>query len=199
MSSTSKFLLAVAAIALVVLSFTLSSCGKINIGNNLANNLKYNLNMKTAEVKIVIPPYSGTNVNVTGSETNNYDIDSFIKATTGNAVGIANIESARLMECKLILEDASTNNNFANFSTCAGSFFSDVNSAPYALTIADNKDQYATELQLPVDSTINLKSYFENHARRFTYSLAGKLRRPTTDSIHCKVEFSFRITVKPII
>jgi len=45
--------------ALLLIIGAISSCNKI------ASNLKYDLNMRTAEVTIVIPPYSDTTLNVT--------------------------------------------------------------------------------------------------------------------------------------
>jgi len=176
--------------ALLLIIGAISSCNKI------ASNLKYDLNMRTAEVTIVIPPYSDTTLNVTGTQTNHYNIDSFIKASTGDMMGIANIKSAKLMSCMLQLEQPTSTQNFANFRSCNGSFYTNGNSNPYRVSIYNNPDTYAEALNVPVDTTIDLKSYLNNNANQFTYSLGGRLRRPTTDSLRCKVSLTFRVSVQ---
>ena len=170
-----------------VLAF--NSCTK------LAKNLQYDLDMQTASVDITIPPYADTSITVAGSQTTNYNIDSFIKANTGNVLGVSNISSAKLKTCVLTLHGATQTLNFANFKSCSGSLYSASNLDPYTVTIANNPDVYSTSLDLPVDPDKELKGYLAN-SNQFTYSLGGKLRRPTTDSIHCTATFTFKVHVQ---
>ncbi len=169
----------------------MNSCSK------LANNLKYDLNMQTATVNFTIPPCSNTSISLAGSETNYYNIDSFIKANTMGTMGVANISSAKIQSCSITLLDPKPNLNFANFRTCSGGFYSDGYTTPYDVSITNNPDVYATTLELPVDTSADLKGYLTN-AHKFTYTLSGNLRRPTTDSIHCTATFSFKVHVQGI-
>lgn len=180
-----KISIALAAIACSMLA----SCTK------LADNLQYNLDMQTAEVDVLIPSSSDTTANISGTESNSYNIDSFIRANTGAALGISNISSAKMKSCVLTLTNANSANNFQNFKSCFGSFYTSSNTSPYMVSIANNPDSYNTILSLPVDTTTELKSYLT--ATNFTYRLGGKLRRATTDTLHCKAKFVFHIVVKP--
>lgn len=183
-----SFLRLSAFFAFAAASFMLHSC------NKLANNLRYSLDMHTATADIVIPPYDNTLIMITGRQTVNYNIDSFIKANTANLLGVNNISSARIRSCELVLENPTDAINFANFESCSGYFFTDGNTDPFGVNIAENPDEYAGTLNLPVDTTAELKGYLTN-ASVFTYNLSGKLRRKTTDSIHCKVKIAFTLNV----
>ncbi len=167
----------------------MSSCQKI------ANNLKYDLNLQTATVNFTIPPCPNTSIEVAGSQTNYYNIDSFIRASTVNTMGVSNITSAKIKSCTITILDPKTAINFANFISCSGSFYSDGNKTPFGVTVNNNPDVYATELKLPVDTSAELKGYL-NNSKQFTYTLRGNLRRPTTDSIHCTATFAFNVHVQ---
>jgi hypothetical protein len=180
------------ALALTCFAMTsITSCTK------LAKNLQYNLDMQTATVDIVIPPYSDTTANVMGTQTNYYNIDSFIKANTANVLGVSNITSAKLSSCVLTIVPTSTTalNNFGNFKTVSASFHTNGNTTPYTLTITNNPSTYSETLSLPVDTTAELKGYLSG-GNQFTYNLSGTLRRAITDSIHCKATITFKVRVQ---
>ena len=169
----------------------------MNSCNKLAANLSYDLNMQTASVNFTIPPCSNTSIALSGTETNYYNIDSFIKANTLGTMGVSNISSVKITSCSIALNNATSANNFANFSTCTGGFYTDGDNTPYSVTIANNPDVYSAVLNLPVDTSAELKGYLSN-SKIFTYTLSGALRRPTTDSVHCTATFYFKIHVKGI-
>jgi hypothetical protein len=170
---------------------TMSSCTK------LAKNLQYDLDMQTATVDVVIPPYLDTNANVSGSQVNNYNIDSFIKANTANVLGVSNITSAKLRSCVLVIQPNTHTelNNFANFKSVSASFHTNGNLTPYTLSIPSNPNVYNETLSLPVDTTAELKGYLSG-GNQFTYNLGGSLRRAITDSVHCKATITFKIHVQ---
>ncbi len=186
----SVFLKSSLAIACLGL-FTLNSCTK------LAKNLQYDLDMQTATVDLVIPPYPDTTVLVSGSEVVTYNIDSFIKANTANVLGVKNITSAKLSSCKLEIVPALTTpaNNFQNFKTVSASFFTDGNKTPYTLTVPNNPNLYATTLNLPVDTKSDLVGYLSG-GNKFTYTIGGTLRKAITDTVHCKATIVFNIHVQ---
>ena len=185
-----QLLIITSAIAFVC--FTMLS---MNSCNKLGKNLQYDLDMQTATVDVVIPPYSDTTLSISGSQTNYYNIDSFIKANTANLMSVSNITSAKIKSCVLTLQHPSSTINFANFKSCSASFYTNSNTTPFGVTIANNPDSYADVLTLPVDTSAELKGYLTN-TNKFTYSLSGKLRRPTHDSIHCVATFSFKVHVQ---
>ncbi len=183
-----RSLIAAAGIAVTCVGLsTLQSCDKV------ANLLQYNLALQTASAEIVLPPSDTTAGSASGSQMVYYNVDSFIRANTGNALGINNIESVKIESCTLTLLNPSAGNNFANFQSASGSVYSNTNTTPYTLSIASNPDTYASVLSLPVDTAANLKSYLTGN--QLTYSAGGTLRRATTDSLHVKVDFKFKVHV----
>lgn len=179
------------AIAIIAITFgifsTLQSCTK------LAKLLNFSLGMQTETVNVTIPVTSGTNGTVTvGPTTNSFNVDSFIKAQTGNQLGAANVSSVKLASVIFTLNNANSLNNFQNFESCSATFSSNTNSTPFTVSIADNPDVYSNTLSLPVDSTTELKSYIGNE---FNYTVSGKLRRGTTIPLDCTVTFTFNLKV----
>lgn len=182
-------LLSLAALAVFGSLFTFQSCDKVK-------NLHYDLPLQTGSVEITIPPTTDTSSeHAVGTGSAYYNIDSFIKANTGNALGINNITSVKLTSVKLTLLDGTTTNNFANFQSAYASFYTSANSTPYRSSITNNPDVEAYELNPPVDANYDLKSYITNGGNTFYYSVGGKLRRAVTQSVRCKVEYKFNITV----
>ncbi len=183
----SKILFASALVMSCLGAAYLQSCNKI------ASLVQYDLSMQTASTEIVLPPSALTVGSASGSQVVNYNIDSFIKANTANVLGINNITSAKLTSCKLTLLNATTTNNFANFSAASGSFYSNTNTTPYSLSLT-NPDTYSTVLDMPVDPNVELKGYLTGS--NFTYTVGGTLRRATTDSIRCKIEVTYSVHVQ---
>ena len=177
---------------LVVACFTMLS---MNSCMKLTKGIQYDLNMQTASMDLVIPPYTDTNISVTGSQTNYYNIDSFIKARTGGMMGLANITRAKLESCVLVLNNSTQAENFANFRSCIGTFYTNSNTTPYVVNIASNPDVFADTLTLPVDTSADLTTYV-NNGTQFTYSLGGRLRRATHDTLHCTATFKFNLHVQ---
>ena len=171
--------------------FSISSCTK------LAKNLQYDLDMQTATVDLIIPPYPDTAVIVAGTQTSDYNIDSFIKANTANVLGVSNITSAKMKSCKLQIVPTLTtvNNNFANFKNINASFYTNGNQTPYTLRILNNPNIYAESLSLPVDATSELKGYLSG-GNKFTYNIGGQLRKAITDTVRCKATIVFSIHVQ---
>lgn len=182
-----RFLLAAGVVVAGIGLSTMQSCDKI------ANLVQYDLAMQTASAEVVLPPSSDTVGSASGSETVYYNIDSFIRANTANVLGLSNITSAKITSCKITILDPTPTKNFANFRSASGSVYSNSNTTPYSIS-ANHDDVYGDVFELPVDTTTNLKSYLTG--TNFTYTVGGSLRRATTDSVHCKVEFKFKIHVE---
>ncbi len=184
-----RLLFAAAGMALTTIGLsTLQSCDKV------ASLLQYDLALQTASAEVVLPPSADTVGSAAGSQVVYYNVDSFIKANTSNVLGINNIQSVKIESVTLTLLNPTATNNFANFRSASGSVYSNSNTTPYTMSISSNPDTYNTVLSLPVDSTVNLKTYLTGN--QLTYSAGGSLRRATTDSVHIKVDFKFKVHVQ---
>jgi hypothetical protein len=175
-------------LASLCLTFALQSCSK------LAQIMNYDLAMQSSSVTVSIPPESVKGITETfGTGTANYNVDSFIRASTLGTLGIANIASVKLLSCVLTLQNATPGNNFDNLASVSASFTTgDV--APYEIGITDNPAIYSTTLTIPVDSTAELKSYLTGS--QFTYTLKGMLRKAVTDTMKCTIQFTYSIKVQ---
>jgi hypothetical protein len=175
-------ILTIAAVFVVIT--TLQSCSKL--AQKLLN---FDLSMQTQTVNVDVPPAQG-NIAV-GPITTYYNVDSFVRASTGGQLGAANISSVKITSCVITINNPNFANNFANFKSASASFYSNTDTNPYTLSNPSNPDQYAPTLTLPVDQT-ELSSYIGN---QFTYSLSGSMRRPTTTTLHCTVTFTYSVKV----
>jgi hypothetical protein len=180
-------IIALSTLALAVVS--LNSCTK------LAENLQYDLEMSTGSIDIIIPPYIDTMMEASGSQSTQYNIDSFIQNKTANVLHVSNITSAKFKSCEITINNATNALNFANFKSVKGSFFTESEPTPFLVNIPNNPDENASVLSLPVDTTHELRSYLTN-SNHFTYTLGGKLRRPITDTLHCTMRCTFRMHVQ---
>src|SRR5271156_1441866 len=185
-----KYLSGSITIAVTFALLSLQSCGK------LASSLVFNnLKLQPGSVTFTIPPTPSLDSTILGSATNSYNVDSFIKANTASTLGISNITSVKLSSCVItITSGADSTNNFANFSSCVASFYSNNNTTPYSISIPSNPDAYSTTLTMPVDTTAELKSYLSGNT--FNYSVSGKLRRATTQTLTCTISYSFTMNVQ---
>lgn len=172
----------------VVLGATVSlqSCTKA------LQNLHFNLGMQTQTETVTIPVTPSGTLSV-GPVTTTYNVDSFIKASTGNQLGINNIYSVKLASVVLTIVNPDSTNNFANFQSCSASMSSNTNSTPYTLNISNNPDTYAPSLSLPVDANMELKSYI---GTQFNYNVTGVLRHPVTKPLTCTITFSYNLVVQ---
>jgi hypothetical protein len=156
------------------------------------SSLHFNLGMQTQTVTVTIPATSSDTVAI-GPVTTSYNVDSFIRAQTGNQLGISNINSVKLASVVLTLTNSTSANNFANFQSCTASFTSNTDATPYTLNISNNPDAASSTLSLPVNLNDELKNYI---GTQFSYNLSGILRRPVTAPLTCTITFSYNLIVQ---
>src|SRR5580658_8603805 len=84
---------------------TLQSCTK------LAGKLSFNLAMQTETVTVTIPPAGGTFS--VGPVTTYYNVDSFVRASTANQLGAANITSVQVTSAVLVVNNPTPADNVA--------------------------------------------------------------------------------------
>jgi hypothetical protein len=136
-----------------------------------------------------------------GTSTFTFNLDSMIKSKTGGAFSASSISKVTLNKCVLTIQNPDQANNFANFQLCDVFFNSDKNpTTAHMGTIPNNPDVYAESLNVPVDNTIDLKSYLYSPTSSstnttFNYIYGGKLRRPTTKALTMNVHIEYTIHV----
>lgn len=119
------------------------------------------------------------------------NLDSIIKAETGNAFSLDDITSINMEEAKVTILNPDATNNFANFEEGWLEFNTDINLTPILVATGLNPDVYADSWMLPVDKSINLKDYLKgNH---LAYILQAKARRVTSKPLDCKLAIKFKV------
>ena len=177
------------ALLMVVAPLIFPSCSK------LTSNLQYDLSLQTASVDIAIPPLADTTASVAmGSAASVYNVDSFIKVNTSNLLGVSNISSVKMVSCTLTLLNPDPTNNFADFENADVVFYTNANTTPCTVaSVTGNPNTYADTYDVPVNSATDMSSYM--HGTQLTYSLSGKLRKATTDTLHCRVQLKMNVHV----
>jgi hypothetical protein len=180
-----RFVKTLGLVAVIGLMTGLQSCTKA------LQNLHFNLGMQTQTVTVTIPPTSG-NVAI-GPVEAVYNVDSFIKAQTGQQLGVSNISSVKIASVVLSLSNANATNSFGNFQSCTASFYSNTNATPYTMSIPSNPEGLQPTLSLPVDANTEMKSYIGDH---FYYNVSGILRTPTTIPLTCTITVNYNLIVQ---
>lgn len=179
--------------AMLALGLTFHSCSKIT------NKLAQSLTWQGIDVTIDVPPSSVTGTYATvGSGTFNYNLDSFIKSKTSNALGMKNIDEFKFKSCVLTILNPSATNSFGDFSDAKASFYTSVNGTPTVLgEVNGNPDVASSSLTLPVNTTTNMKPYLPNSGPvTIYYDLSGSLRRvrPTMTQVNVHIEYDIHVT-----
>ena len=119
--------------------------------------------MQTESANVTIPVTTAVNgVISVGSATNTHNVNPHIKAQTGNQMGAVNISSVKLVSVVFQLNNSNALNNFQNLESCAATFTSNTKSTPVTVSVRNNTDIASNTLSLPVDTTLDLKSYIGN-------------------------------------
>lgn len=186
-----QFTLGVAALATM---FITQSCNQVTNAVKLPD-----YSWTGASYDITFPPTNDTTAQATiGTQDMTVNIDQLIKDNTGGVGSFNSIKSVHITDIKLTLLDATTQNNFANFSYAGAAFNTDANNGnydPYNIAyVENNPDVYSTILTPPVLSTNDdVKKYFQSNTK-FYYIVVAKLRRPLKDSVHCHVDLTYNIS-----
>ncbi len=169
------------------ITLMLSSCDKLN------SLVKVNIQLQTAAIEFVIPQASdGTD---SASFSYAINVDSLIHANSSD-FDTSKIRSVKIDSITFQLTNADANNNFGNVDNAYAQFYSD--SYPYFVTIAsvtNNPAINTANLTLPVNSTLELKQYFDAHA--FYFTLYNHLRTGLTHDLNCIGKAYFVIQVSP--
>lgn len=184
--NTRKTLTGLTAIALTGLMTFTTSCDK------LKDKLFESFSANGGSVDFTIPVISDTGVKKDmGSESYNLNIDSIIKAQTGGAFSLNDIDAVEMEECILKINNPDADNNIQNFEE--GWITFSTNSNPASMTVATGlvPDVYATEFAFPPVSGANLKSYLTGNV--LTYAYQAKMRKATTKELDATLKVKLRI------
>lgn len=182
------------AIAFTGCIFSFYSCNKI------AQVLAQGITWTGIDETITVPIVTDTTSHVSmGTGSFSYNLDSLIKNKTNNALGLSNVDTFEFTSCTLTITNPDSNNNFQNFQYAQATFSTNANTAAATIGEVDNNpDTYAATLSLPVNSSVNMKSYLNPIGiTTINYYLTGKLRKATTTTLTVQVHVAYYIHVKP--
>jgi len=183
-------LIAIAGLTIAAVT-TLQSCSKI--ADKLASGKSGDITWDGNDIIVNIPPITDSNLHF-ATGVYEMDIDSFINAnnTSGLTINMGVIDSLKVTSCVLTIENPTSADNFKDFELSALYFNTNVNTTTVTLgEIDNNPDVYATDLTLPTDPTINLKSYLNDGKVYFTYLVGVKARRNTSTTLQVKVHVTY--------
>lgn len=187
--------LLLSALAIGFCSLALTSCD-LDKSKTTATPWTKEITWTGADVTIEVPAVSDLAAHaVMGTGSFTYDLDSFLRKQTGDFVGLANIDEMRFSSCKITVNNPDATNNLQNFEMAQASFNSNANATLVTFCqINDNPNNYATELNLPITNTENMKSYFPSSGPvTINYNLGGKLRNATTKTLSLTAHIEYKI------
>nr|MBP6314924.1 hypothetical protein [Chitinophagaceae bacterium] len=159
--------------------------------NKIKEAVKANITLTSADIEFTIPEITNIGTVSIASKDVYLNVDSIIKATNSK-LSASYIKSVNVKSCTLTMLDGDANNNFSALESCKCDFSSNVNATLYTIAeITGNPDVEAYTLEIPVNSTVNLKDYFS--ATTFTYSVTGTARKITTKPIQCKATIRYSL------
>ncbi len=170
----------------------LSICTILNTScNKIKEAVKADINLTYSDVEFTIPQITAAGPATLSSKDVYLNIDSIIKASN-TKLSAGNIRSVTIKSCVVNMIDGDAANNFSALESCKVDFSSNVNTQLYSLAeITNNPDTEAYTLEIPVNSSINLKDYF--NATTFSYTLAGNARKTTSKEIKCKATIKYTL------
>jgi hypothetical protein len=183
------------------LLITLSACAAIGISScsKTLSLLNKTFTFQLPAQNFSIPPVPDSVALVSGympaiSGAFTYNLDSCIKANTGNALGVNNIGSFKITSCVITLNNPDSVNNLSAFQSLNLAFTSTAVSGTYSLGF-DQPNVYAATMTLaPADTSADMKNYLQGS--NFNYSIKGQMRKGTTDTMQCNAVFNVTVRVQ---
>lgn len=160
---------------------------------DIKDKLNININMSSTNVAFTIPVISQTGNVTIGQQSVAVNIDSIIHANNAE-LSVSNIKSVKLTSCTITMTDGDAANNFSALQSCSATLSSNSKPTPVELAnLSNNPDVEAYTLELPVNTTEDLKDYFTGSS--FTYSLSGSARKTTSKPINCTATINYTLNV----
>jgi hypothetical protein len=185
MNSLSKFTF---LFLVITASFIITSCDKV------AELFKADITFSDT-ISFVIP--KGQRITtIDTTETVQFNVDSFIQASTNNNANLSNLKSAKLKAVTLSMNESS-GQDFRLFKRVEVSVRSSNNSSPYTLRV-NNLMNNTKVLNIPVNPNDDLKNYFNSTS--FIYSLFAEVKSDTpvtiSEDIPCNLAIEYTLSVQ---
>lgn len=162
----------------------LISCQKIK------DNLFPAFNVQLDEVTFSIP-VTVAGVESSMSSTMSFNLDSIIRANTGNAFGVKNLSSIKVRDIGVILNNDDVLNDLSNFERVRVTFSSNTVTTPAIIASADIPDSPAASINIPAPNGPELKEYLKGN--QLTYTVFAKARRTTTKPLNVAVSVTLSV------
>lgn len=110
--------------------------------------------------------------------TQHFNMDSIVRANTGNNFGAGDITSVKVKEFRLkIVSGFDANNNLSNFETASFNFSSNSNATATKVATVNFDNVYSVEKVISGDGTPELRSYL--NGTELYYDISASLRKHT--------------------
>lgn len=173
--------------AAIVSMFSLSSCDEI------IKELLRPFDTQIQEFQVTIPIVTNTTTETNiGSAQVSFNLDSAIRANSGNNVTINAINSVTVKKIDLGLTNANQLNNFGNFESLKVNYSSNTVTTPVTIATATVPNEYVVSKTIDVTNSPDLKSSFSNGSQ-MTFTLIGKARSVTTQPLNARVNVTLHI------
>jgi hypothetical protein len=178
--------------ALCFLSLLISALYSCSKGNeHLSRDLYTPVRAITFDVPAIATP---TKTKGIAEFSANLNLDSIIKGTAGSDFSVADIESIKLMSMKMDVITFDTTYNFRLIDSMQVKLKAGIDTTTFLARVISNPDVSSQTLNLPL-STLqpDLKTILK--VPGVTYSVTGKIRRPTTQAFKASLTAQYKITI----
>jgi len=158
--------------------------------------VQVNVPVQMAQITYTIPMNQSS---IDTTTTVYCNVDSIIRAAKTNtySFNISNIKSVTVTSANTILTGTTdAADNFGNLSSLSAAISSTSDTAATIFAqVTNNPGTFATSLNIPVNTTVNLKTYFD--ATLFNFTFRSALAAPTTINLQAQATIQFTIVVGP--
>jgi hypothetical protein len=181
-----KKLLITVSVALILI-INVTSCKKI------IEQVFPGLDVKVPEIQLTIPaiPFVPPNEISLGSYTAYFNLDSTIKANTGNVFGVGVVSSIKVKEVFVSLANADDLNNLSNFESARVTLSSNSRRDPTNVTTLNFPTSNTSSATFPQSDSPELLDYLKG--TEITYNVYGKARRATLKPLNMTVSVTVRV------
>jgi hypothetical protein len=125
--------------------------------------------------------------------TQRINLDSIVRANTGNNFGAGDISSVTLQSIKFRITDslADDNNNFSNFESARFTLTSNSNSTPVEVANITFPTTRTDAVTYTPSNPIELRSYLDGNELK--YIVYGKIRKVTTKELRIAINVKMRM------
>lgn len=136
-------------------------------------------------------PYAPPNELSIGSFSQQFNLDSTIRANTGDVYGADDVSSVKIKQIVFDVENADEQNNISNFESARLTFSSNTKTDTVTIASITFPDTYATTYTYTPANSPELMPYLSGSI--LTYNAFGKIRRITTMPLTMNIRVTLRV------